>query len=372
MQHHEREAAHSRFQEIAFAYAILSDERRRKRYDTTGNTSESLELEVDGFNWFDWYKTLWADMVTGRKISDFETSYKHSEEERQGILIAYKISQGDLDKIFNSVMLSNPLEDEDRFRKILNDAIAAGEVEAYRAFTHEKEDKRRRRHKRACGEGREAEEYAKKLGVWDDLFGNAKTKSKSKSKEPDAALMDMIQNRKKGASTQFLDNLEAKYGGQQQKDKKRKFEEPPEELFQRNRPKPQKVRKEKPESEAEAEDEEEEEEQEQEQDVDLEVDSSDWGSEDEEEKDTIKPPKANMNNGNGPRTRKKANAKKITNVQDHKVNKSAKPNGDGVKGNPKKKKKKKGAASATKVDIEEQTSSTKKGRSSRQARSTRI
>src|SRR4051794_23280445 len=34
----EKDEAHRRFQEIAFAYAILSDEKRRKRYDTTGNT----------------------------------------------------------------------------------------------------------------------------------------------------------------------------------------------------------------------------------------------------------------------------------------------------------------------------------------------
>lgn len=34
----DKEAAHIKFQEIAFAYAVLSDERRRKRYDSTGRT----------------------------------------------------------------------------------------------------------------------------------------------------------------------------------------------------------------------------------------------------------------------------------------------------------------------------------------------
>ena len=34
----DKDSAHTKFQEIAFAYAILSDQRRRKRYDTTGRT----------------------------------------------------------------------------------------------------------------------------------------------------------------------------------------------------------------------------------------------------------------------------------------------------------------------------------------------
>ena len=37
---------------IAFAYAVLSDPARRKRYDETGSTSESI-VDSDGFSWTD-------------------------------------------------------------------------------------------------------------------------------------------------------------------------------------------------------------------------------------------------------------------------------------------------------------------------------
>lgn len=365
MKHHQRDSAHSKFQEIAFAYAILSDERRRKRYDTTGNTSESLEIEDDDFNWSDFFKAQWADAVTGQKINEFKSTYKHSEEERKDILSAYKTAKGDLDKIFSRVMLSNPLEDEDRFRNIINRAIAAMEVEAHTAFTHEKEEKKRRRHKRACGEGREADEYAKKLGVWDDLFGNAKNKTKPGAKNPDAALMEMIQKRKKGASSHFLENLEAKYGSQQQKGKKRKFEEPPEELFQKNRHKTQKMRN----DEAEVDDDEEDEDEDEEV-VDLEVDSSNSGSEDDNDEETVKPTKSNVNKANGSGKRKKANARNKMDAQDEEEEEPSKAKGDKIKDIPKKKKKD-SAASATKVDDDEPTKSTDKGRRSRQTRSTR-
>lgn len=232
-----------------------------------------MEIEDDDFNWSDFFKAQWADAVTVEKLNDFRITYKHSEEERKDLLTAYDYTKGDLDKLFARVMLSNPLDDEDRFRAIINAAISTGEVESYKAFTHEGEKKRKSRQRKACGEGREAEEHAKNLGIWDDLFGNVKNKTKTTTEDPDAALRELIQKRKRGDATQFLDNLEAKYGGGQRKSKKQKFEEPPEELFQNNRQKTRK--KTKDEAEVEVEDNEEE--------VDLEGESAD--SEDHEDKE---------------------------------------------------------------------------------------
>lgn len=187
-----------------------------------------------------------------------------SEEERLAVLDAYTSSQGSLDVVFERVMVSSVLDDEERFRTIIQAAIDAGEVEAYKAFTKETKKSKNERRKKAEGEQKEAEEYAKELGVWDVLFGNKKkgteevekvhsgeaevegeedeedepsTKPKSKGrargkertapkskadpkpkakkakKEDDtSALEALIKSRQQNRQADFLSNIEAKYG----------------------------------------------------------------------------------------------------------------------------------------------------------------
>ena len=178
--------------------------------------------------------------MTGEKLDDFKSTYQGSEEEREDVLKAYKARQGDIDYVFRQVMLSNPLDDEERFREYIDAAIEAGEVEGYQAYTKEKVKKKNARHQLAAREGKEAKEHAKKIGVYDSLFGNGEGKAGKNGS--DKGLADLIQQRQKARAGTFLDDLEAKYAGGGQKGgrrqnggTKRKLEEPPEELFQRNR-----------------------------------------------------------------------------------------------------------------------------------------
>lgn len=298
-----KDTAHTKFQEIAFAYAILSDERRRKCYDTTGNTSESLNLENNDFNWADFFRAQWADNVTSTTIGSFKDKYQGSDEERRDVLASYTQAQGKLNTVYSQVMLSNPLHDEDRFRGYIDHAIEEGEVEPYDAYTKETQKQRDQRQARAKRDGKEAEEYAKKLGKYDSIFGDSAGKSNKGSKKDEGPnLAELIQQRQKGRANTFLDNLEAKYAAPKKgsaksgNNKKRKLEEPPEELFQRTRPKKQEAEK--------AEDEDEDEEDEDE--IDLENDTP--VSEDEDK--DVKPAKTKSRaarRGNG---RKKGTAQK--------------------------------------------------------------
>jgi DnaJ homolog subfamily C member 9 len=68
-----KEEAHTKFQEIAFAYAILSDETRRKRYDTTGSLEEGEEGE---FDWKEWFSEMWDGIVNGDTIKEFKDRYQ--------------------------------------------------------------------------------------------------------------------------------------------------------------------------------------------------------------------------------------------------------------------------------------------------------
>lgn len=231
-----KDTAHIKFQEIAFAYAILSDERRRKRYDRTGNTAESLDIDDDAFNWTDFFRAQWAEAVTGERLDNFKSTYQNSDEEKRDVLAAYRSSRGKLNSIFNAVMLSNPLDDEDRFRGYIDQAIKDEDVEAYDAYVHEPKAAREKRFKRANKESEGAKEHAKTLGVYDSLFGNGKVGKMSKKAKADAAEPDLaalLQQRSKGIAATFLENLEAKYVGGRNGEKQEAMEEPSEEAFQK-------------------------------------------------------------------------------------------------------------------------------------------
>lgn len=231
----DREAAHKSFQEIAFAYAILNDERRRKRYDTTGNTAESANIDDDDFNWVDFFREQSENVVRGEMIEQVKREYQGSEEERGDVLAAYEQGEGDMDAVFEMVMCSDVLVDEERFTKIIDEAIAKGEVEAHDCYTKEDKKTRERRKASAKKEAEEAEELARELGVADKLFGRKDTrKKKSKKGEDDTdALKALIQQRQQSRAQNFFDDLEAKYGAGK-KGKRKGMDEPPEEMFQTN------------------------------------------------------------------------------------------------------------------------------------------
>ena len=231
----EKETAHAKFQEVAFAYAILSDERRRKRYDTTGRTEESLDLDDDDFDWTDFFRNQYKDVVTADKIDEFARSYKGSEEERGHVLQAYERMKGNMDKLYNEVMLSDVLEDDERFRGIIDAGIEAGEVEKFAAYSEETEKKRKARlaraEKKRAKEVKEAEEAREEL---EQAKTSTSKKKRAASGESDlAALIQARQQSRTGAQESFFDRLEAKHAP---KGKKRGSEdEPSEEAFVANR-----------------------------------------------------------------------------------------------------------------------------------------
>jgi DnaJ family protein C protein 9 len=146
-----------------------------------------------------------------------------------------------MNAIFRTVMLSSVLDDEDRFRAIIDGAIARGEVEAYDAYVNESTKSRDLRRRRAERERKGAEKHAKKMGIYEKVFGaDAEGKgSKKRKHEGDAQELEaLVQQKAKARAATFLENLEAKYaggakGGKGKKGPGKKHEEPPEEAFQK-------------------------------------------------------------------------------------------------------------------------------------------
>ena len=155
------------------------------------------------------------------------------------MLAAYTKFSGDLNAVFNEIMFSNPLDDEERFRLYIDQAITAGEIEAYHAYTHESPKKRAARHKAAAKEAREAGKLAEEMGVGGTEAKDGKKKGKKGGKnhgDNEVDLATLIQQNQKSRSS-IIDQLEAKYGGGKtsKNGTKRKLEEPPEEMFEKNR-----------------------------------------------------------------------------------------------------------------------------------------
>lgn len=238
--------AHSTFQTIAFAYSILSEPARRARYDATGSTSASALDDADGeFDWEDFFKARFEE-VTRNKLDAFAETYKGGKEERRDLLAAYTQAKGNMDRVYESVMLSSVLDDDERFRGIIDEAIEKGEVEAFKKYVNENEKSKERRRKRAEREAKEAEEELARREKEKEGKG-AKGKAGKKSGGGEDELMAMIQKRQKDRGTGFLDQLEAKYAAIEEEEKankkskgskKRKqaveddgHDEPPEEAF---------------------------------------------------------------------------------------------------------------------------------------------
>lgn len=218
------------FQKIALAYAVLSDERRRKVYDRTGNTDEVLGGE--DFDWMDFYHEQLSAMLDTRAISDFQTKYQGSDEEKADLLNAYTTHKGDMDRIYDSVMLSNVLDDDERFRAIIDKAIADNEVEDFPKYSQEPESKRQRRLKRAQKEARDAQKLAEEVETKKRKKKDAAASKASGDPGPgEDGLLALITQRQQQRGQGFLAHLEEKYGAKPKGKKRAAMDEPSEEAF---------------------------------------------------------------------------------------------------------------------------------------------
>jgi DnaJ family protein C protein 9 len=67
--------ASTRFLQIGFAYAVLNDEKRRRRYDNTGMTDEGFELSAGEDGWSAYFEDMF-DRVTRGKLDEMKKEYQ--------------------------------------------------------------------------------------------------------------------------------------------------------------------------------------------------------------------------------------------------------------------------------------------------------
>jgi DnaJ family protein C protein 9 len=119
---------------------VLIDPEKRKLYDETGCLDEEGVLSEEKFeSLYEYYKKQFKEVTTDA-IDEFKESYQHSEEEMNDVLGYYEEFEGNMQKVFDHVMLSDPDEDAERFQKYVDDGLKDGRLSyCYDAYTQWKE-----------------------------------------------------------------------------------------------------------------------------------------------------------------------------------------------------------------------------------------
>lgn len=183
--------AKQKFQEVALAYEVLSDEQRRKLYDTTG----MIEANGDTMAWKEYMDSAFPK-ITIEALEEFKVKYVGSAEEYEDILAAYMLSKGSLETIIDTVFWGN-LSQADRYYQIVSKAIDRNIVPRFKAFAPISEKRAKKRTKREASEAKEAEEELEKM-----IRKDPKVKS----------LEDCIRGRHKENMDRMIEKIEQKYG----------------------------------------------------------------------------------------------------------------------------------------------------------------
>ncbi|KAJ0745990.1 putative chaperone protein AtJ6 [Helianthus annuus] len=185
------EDAKEKFQHLQKVISILGDEEKRAVYDQTGCVDDA-DLAGDVVqNLKDFFRTMYKK-VTEADIEEFESNYRGSESEKNDLLDLYKKYKGRMDRLFCSMLCSDPKLDSHRFKDILDEAISAGELKSTKAY----------------------QKWGKKVSETEPPTNPLKRRGKPKKESDDLyAIISQRQSERKGRVDEMFSSLVSKYGG---------------------------------------------------------------------------------------------------------------------------------------------------------------
>ncbi|KAK7378191.1 hypothetical protein VNO80_03629 [Phaseolus coccineus] len=186
------EEAKEKFQQLQKVISILGDEEKRTLYDQTGCVDDD-DLAGDAVqNLQEFFRTMYKK-VTEADIEEFQANYRGSDSEKNDLIDLYKKCKGNMNRLFCSMLCSDPKLDSHRFKDIVDEAIAAGELKATKAY-----------HK-----------WAKEVSETKSPSNPLRRREKSnKQSETDLhAMIAQRQNERKGQFDSMFSSLVSKYGG---------------------------------------------------------------------------------------------------------------------------------------------------------------
>lgn len=168
------------FQKIALAYEVLSNEKRRNIYDSTG----LIDDQGDQVLWKDYMEAMFPK-VNVSMLDEFKEKYVGSIDEYEDILAAYVAGNGSLEHVIDTVFWGD-LSQADRFHGLISRAIHRGIVPELAKFSHLSTQQRKKLSKIARSEEIEAQEMLDQMAKVDsnvkDLNGYILSKHKKDMK----------------------------------------------------------------------------------------------------------------------------------------------------------------------------------------------
>ncbi|KAM1750752.1 hypothetical protein FF1_008923 [Malus domestica] len=185
------EEAKEKFQQLQKVISILGDGEKRALYDETGCLDDD-DLAGDVVQNLQEYFRVIYKKVTEADIEEFEANYRGSDSEKKDLIELYSQYKGNMNRVFCSMICSDPKLDSHRFKDILDEAIAAGELKSTKAYV----------------------KWAKKVSETKPPTSPLRRKNKAKKQTED--LYAIISQRRSERKNQFdcmFSSLVSRYGG---------------------------------------------------------------------------------------------------------------------------------------------------------------
>ncbi|KAM1079460.1 hypothetical protein ACFX2B_014016 [Malus domestica] len=185
------EEAKEKFQQLQKVISILGDEEKRALYDETGCLDDD-DLAGDVVqNLHEYFRVIYKK-VTEADIEEFEANYRGSDSEKKDLIDLYSQCKGNMNRLFCSMICSDPKLDSHRFKDILDEAIAAGELKSTKAYM----------------------KWAKKVSETKPPTSPLRRKTKAKKQTEDLyAIISQRRSERKNQFDSMFSSLVSRYGG---------------------------------------------------------------------------------------------------------------------------------------------------------------
>ncbi|RWR91956.1 j-domain-containing protein [Cinnamomum micranthum f. kanehirae] len=127
------EEAKEKFQLLQKVISILGDEEKRTIYDQTGCVDDADLAGDVAQNLQEFFRSMYKK-VTVADIEEFEANYRGSDSEIKDLKDLYQKFKGNMNRLFCTMLCSDEKLDSHRFKDIIDEAIAAGELKTTKAY----------------------------------------------------------------------------------------------------------------------------------------------------------------------------------------------------------------------------------------------